>query len=94
MAEGSYLDRPQDDGTRKAHPAYWRGRVSGVRTALQIIKNIIDDVDNGQGVNKSPQVEAVRRAVLEYKNALKNSTSKSSEHALTEAKKAVANIKL
>ena len=89
----SYLDRPQDDGTHKAHPAYNRGKVAGVRTVLEIVKNILTDVDTGNGVSKSPQVEAVRRAILEYKTTLEGSTSKSAKEALKEAKKIVASVK-
>jgi len=99
MAE-SYLDRPQDDGTHKAHPAYNRGKINGVRTVLSIIKNIVSGVDYGQGVNKSPQVEAVRRSVLELKKLVESEakgTSKSSENAqqaLSQAVKLVTDMKL
>ena len=89
----SYLDRPQDDGTHKAHPAYNRGKVAGIVTILNIIRNIINGVDTGQGENKSPQVEAVRRAVLEYKQTLDSSSSKSSEEAINNAKNIVASAK-
>lgn len=89
----SYLDRPQDDNTHKAHPAFNRGKVTGVVTILSMIKNIVNGVDTGQGKNISPQVEAVRRAVLEYKNALDASTSKSAEEAIKNAKNVVASVK-
>ena len=46
------------------------------------------------GENKSPQVEAIRRAVLEYKNTLEASSSKSAEEALENAKKIVATAHL
>jgi hypothetical protein len=36
----SYLDRPQDDGTPKAHPAYKRGQIAGTVTVLGIIKAV------------------------------------------------------
>ena len=88
----SYLDRPQDDNTPKAHPAFKRGKVAGVSSVLHIVKNIINDVDNGQGRNISPQVEAVRRALLEYKKTLEESTSKTSDEALKKAKKLVAKV--
>ena len=88
----SYLDRPQDDGTAKAHPAYNRGKIAGVKTALQIIKNVVSGADMGTGVNRSPQVEAVRRAVLEYKTALESSTSKSANEALKKAENIVASV--
>lgn len=93
MAE-SYLDRPQDDGTHKAHPAYNRGKVSGVKAVLHIIKDIVWGVDNGEGINKSPQVEVIRRAILEYKQALESTDSKSSAEALEKAKKLVASVRI
>lgn len=92
MAE-SYLDRPQDDNTPQAHPAFKRGKISGVATVLRIVKNIIDGVDTGQGVNNSPQIEAIRRAVLEYKQTLEKKESKSSKQALKNAESLVAKIK-
>jgi len=90
----SYLDRPQDDGTHKSHPAFNRGKVRGVSVILKIVKNIIEGYDDGTGENKSPQVEAIRRAVLEYKNTLEASSSKSAEEALENAKKIVATAHL
>jgi hypothetical protein len=89
----SYLDRPQDDGTHKAHPAYNRGKISGVVSILDIIRNIVNGIDTGQGENKSPQVEAIRRAVLEYKTTLDESSSKSSDEAIKKAKDLVASAK-
>lgn len=90
----SYLDRPQDDGTHKAHPAFNRGKVRGVSLILKIVKNIIEGSDDGSGVNNSPQVEAIRRAVLEYRSTLEASSSKSAEEALESAKKIVATAHL
>ena len=90
----SYLDRPQDDGTHKAHPAFNRGKVRGVSLILKIVKNIIEGADDGSGVNNSPQVESIRRGVLEYKKALEESSSKSAEEALESAKKIVATAHL
>ena len=94
MAEESYLDRPQDDGTHKAHPAYKRGKVEGVRSVLNIIKYIVTGVDHGQGKNISPQVEAIRRAVLEIKQSMDESNSKASAEAQKKSKDLVANIKI
>jgi hypothetical protein len=89
----SYLDRPQDDNTPKAHPAFNRGKVSGVRAMLGIIKNIVDGLDPGDGANRSPQVEAARRALLAYRNGLVSEDTKQTKAALEEAKNVVANIK-
>jgi hypothetical protein len=96
----SYLDRPQDDGTHKAHPAYNRGKVAGVKVMISIITNIINSTDKGQGVNISPQVEATRRALLKYKDVLESlteaknvTTASNCTQALKEAEKLVASIK-
>lgn len=93
MAE-SYLDRPQDDNTRKAHPAFKRGKITGVAAMLKMVKDIVEGVDTGEGKNNSPQVEAVRRAILEYKEALTKKESKSSDKALEKAKSLVAKVTL
>jgi hypothetical protein len=90
----SYLDRPQDDNTHNAHPAFKRGKVTGVVTILSVIKNIISGVDTGKGENVSPQVEAARRAVLELMQALEAETSKDSTKAIKKAKSLVASIKM
>ena len=93
MAE-SYLDRPQDDNTHKAHPAFKRGKITGVAAMLKMVKDIIEGVDTGDGTNNSPQVEAVRRAILEYKQALESTDSKSSTKSLEKAKSLVATVNL
>ena len=49
MSESSYLDRPADDGTQKAHPAYWRGRARGTAEILKIIKRVAEGGDPGDG---------------------------------------------
>tara|TARA_R110000796_G_scaffold43431_16_gene106788 strand:+ start:1595 stop:1876 length:282 start_codon:yes stop_codon:yes gene_type:complete len=90
----SYLDRPQDDNTPKAHPAFKRGKITGVVAILAVIRNVIIGADTGAGENVSPQVESVRRAVLELVQALEADTSKDSAKALTKAKSLVASIKM
>ena len=90
----SYLDRPQDDNTPKAHPAFKRGKITGVVAILAVIRNVIIGVDTGEGENVSPQVESVRRAVLELVHALEADTSKDYVKALKKAKSLVASIKM
>ena len=90
----SYLDRPQDDNTPKAHSAFKRGKITGVVAILAVIRNVIIGVDTGEGENVSPQVESVRRAVLELVHALEADTSKDSVKALKKAKSLVASIKM
>ena len=85
----SYLDRPQDDNTHRAHPAFKRGKITGVAATLKIIKDIVDGTDTGDGVNVSPPVEAIRRAVLTYKQSL---TTKEDKKALQSAKDIVAKV--
>ena len=96
----SYLDRPQDDNTRNAHPAFKRGKIDGVRTVLLILKNVINGEDNGDGEIASPQVEAIRKAIFTYRNTLQHASDKSTylskqaAESLDEAKKLVDNINL
>ena len=92
----SYLDRPQDDNTHKAHPAFKRGKINGVISMLKIVKDIIEGVDTGNGVNNSDPVESIRRAVLEYQSALENSTvdSKEAKKSLKKAKTLVAKVNI
>lgn len=92
----SYLDRPQDDNTHKAHPAFKRGKINGVVSMLKIVKDIIEGVDTGNGVNNSAPVESIRRAVLEYQSALENSTvdSKEAKKSLKKAKTLVAKVNI
>tara|TARA_R110002012_G_scaffold131576_2_gene284200 strand:- start:346 stop:648 length:303 start_codon:yes stop_codon:yes gene_type:complete len=77
MPESSYLDRPQDDGTHKAHPSYWRGRARGTAEILKIIKNIATSEDDGTGQVNSPIIEAARQVILTYKNTLTHASEKS-----------------
>ena len=72
-----YLDRPQDDGTRNAHPSYWRGRARGSAEILQIIKRIATGEDPGEGQSNSEVVEAARQIILTYKNTLTHASKKS-----------------
>ena len=73
----SYLDRPQDDNTPKAHPAFTRGKIDGIRTLLSIFKNVINGTDDGTGEITSPQVEAMRKAIFTYKDTLEHASDKS-----------------
>ena len=88
----SYLDRPQDDFTPKAHPAWKRGynhgKIAGVKTMIKIIEDIVSGADNGTGRNNTPEIESVRRAVLEYREALKDKSleSKTAKKVLKDAK--------
>mgnify|MGYP006410448497 CR=1 FL=1 len=73
----SYLDRPQDDGTPKAHPAFKRGQIAGTVTILRIIKSVAEGTDFGDGAVGSPQIEAARRIVLELKNNVEHTALQS-----------------
>tara|TARA_R110001599_G_scaffold32920_2_gene107277 strand:- start:671 stop:970 length:300 start_codon:yes stop_codon:yes gene_type:complete len=96
----SYLDRPQDDNTHKAHPAFNRGKIDGIRTVLSIFKNVLNGTDNGVGEISSPQIEAVRKAIFTYKNTLEHASDKSTylskqaAESLEEAKNIVDKINL
>ena len=88
----SYLDRPEDDNTPKAHPAYNRGKLASTVYFLKLIKGAVSGTDIGEGQIASPQIEAARRAILHMTNALEHASGKStylskqSEEALEKAR--------
>tara|TARA_B100001093_G_scaffold357554_1_gene342175 strand:- start:296 stop:595 length:300 start_codon:yes stop_codon:yes gene_type:complete len=96
----SYLDRPQDDNTTQAHPAFNRGKIDGIRTVLSIFKNVINGKDDGTGEIASPQIEAIRQAIFTYKDTLEHASDKSTylskqaAESLEEAKNIVDKINL
>ena len=89
---GGYLDKPEDDNTRKAHPAFNRGKVRGILETLSIVRNIIIGTDNGSGTINSPEIEKIRRAVFILRDTLEHASDKSTylskqvKEALDEAK--------
>ena len=90
---GGYMDRPEDDNTRNAHPAFNRGKIKGILETLAILRNIIIGEDNGSGTINSEEIEKIRRAVFILKDALEHASDKSTylskqaKEALEEAKK-------
>ena len=93
---GGYMDRPEDDNTRNAHPAFNRGKIKGILETLAILRNVITGDDNGSGTINSEEIEKIRRAVFILKDALDHASDKSTylskqaKEALAEAQK-VAN---
>ena len=93
---GGYMDRPEDDNTRNAHPAFNRGKIKGILETLAILRNIIIGKDDGSGTINSEEIEKIRRAVFILKDALDHASDKSTylskqaKEALAEAQK-VAN---
>ena len=93
---GGYTDRPQDDNTKNAHPAFNRGKARGILETLAIIKKVITGEDNGSGTINSPEIEKIRRATFLMREALVHASDKSTylskpaKEALDEATK-VAN---
>ena len=90
---GGYMDRPEDDNTRNAHPAFNRGKIKGILETLAIVRNIIVGEDNGSGSINSEEIEKIRRAVFILKDALDHASDKSTylskqaKEALAEAQK-------
>jgi len=99
MAE-SYLDRPQDDDTPQAHPAFNRGKAKGIIAMLNIIRDIISGTDDGEGDIISPEINKVRRAILAYRETLVHASDKSTylskqaKESLEKAQSLVDSIKL
>jgi len=89
---GGYMDRPEDDNTHNAHPAWKRGKVRGILETLAILRNIITGSDNGSGTINSSEIEKIRRATFLMREALVHASDKSTylskqaKEALEEAK--------
>lgn len=62
-----YLDQPEFDNTPRAHPAFYRGKNSGINAVLEIVSNIMMGHDNGSGINNHPGIEAMRQGILAWK---------------------------
>jgi len=77
LQPGGYTDRPEDDNTRKAHPAFNRGKVQGILETLALLRNVIVGIDNGQGTNNSEELEKIRRAVFIMRDTLNHAQDKS-----------------
>ena len=74
---GGYLDRPEDDNTKNAHPAWKRGKIAGILETLAIFKDVITGEDNGSGTINSPEIEKIRRATVIMREALLHASDKS-----------------
>ena len=77
LQPGGYTDRPEDDNTRNAHPAFNRGKVQGILETLAILKDIITGSDDGSGTINSPEIEKIRRSVFLLRDALSHASDKS-----------------
>ena len=64
LQPGGYTDRPEDDNTTKAHPAFNRGKINGILETLAILRNVIVGNDTGAGTNNNPELEKIRRALF------------------------------
>jgi|TARA_R110002020_G_scaffold37458_6_gene113161 hypothetical protein len=74
LQPGGYTDRPEDDNTKKAHPAFNRGKVRGILETLSIIKKIITGEDDGSGIINSPEIEKIRKSIFLMKNTTDKQT--------------------
>ena len=77
LQPGGYTDRPEDDNTRNAHPAFNRGKIQGILETLAILKDVITGSDDGSGTINSPEIEKIRRAVFLLRDALSHASDKS-----------------
>jgi hypothetical protein len=80
----SYLDRPDLDGTPRAHPSYWRGKATGISDILKIVSDIMMGHDNGTGVNNHPEVEKMRRGLLTWRDTVNQGLNKTVDNELKE----------
>jgi len=74
---GGYTDRPEDDNTNNAHPAFKRGKARGILETLAIVKKVITGEDNGTGTINSPEIEKIRRSIFIMREALDHASDKS-----------------
>tara|TARA_R100000664_G_scaffold11620_1_gene18854 strand:- start:262 stop:579 length:318 start_codon:yes stop_codon:yes gene_type:complete len=77
LQPGGYTDRPEDDNTRNAHPAFNRGKIQGILETLAILKDVITGKDDGSGTINSPELEKIRRSVFLLRDALSHASDKS-----------------
>jgi len=77
LQPGGYTDRPEDDNTTKAHPAFNRGKVQGILETLALLRNVVVGLDDGQGTNNSEELEKIRRAVFIMRDTLNHAQDKS-----------------
>jgi hypothetical protein len=84
---GGYLDRPEDDNTHNAHPAWKRGKIAGILETLAIFKDVITGDDDGSGTINSPEIEKIRRSIVIMRECLKTPAKapNDSKKALQEA---------
>ena len=96
LQPGGYTDRPEDDNTSRAHPAFKRGKVKGILETLALLRKVIVGEDDGSGINNSEELEKIRRAIFIIRSTLDHAQTKSTypakqcKEALEEATK-VAN---
>ena len=77
LQPGGYTDRPEDDNTKNAHPAFNRGKIRGILETLAILKKVITGEDNGTGTINSPEIEKIRRSIFVMREALNHASDKS-----------------
>lgn len=66
-----YLDKPGLDDTPRAHPAFYRGKATGIYAVLKIVQDIIDGSDNGTGENNHPGIEQMRQSLLSWREDIR-----------------------
>ena len=99
IQSGGYLDRPEDDNTHKAHPAWKRGKIAGILETLAIFKDVITGADDGTGTINSPEIEKIRRSIVIMREALNHASDKSTylskpaKEALNEAIKVAETLR-
>lgn len=71
-----YLDTPNKDNTPQAHPAFWRGKSSGIDDTLKIVSDIMMGLDNGSGRNNHPGIEGMRQALITWRDVVDKAMNK------------------
>tara|TARA_R100001163_G_scaffold54260_1_gene41590 strand:- start:441 stop:785 length:345 start_codon:yes stop_codon:yes gene_type:complete len=77
LQPGGYTDKPEDDNTPKAHPAFNRGKIQGILETLALLRNVIVGTDNGSGTNNNPELEKIRQSIFIMRSTLDHAQDKS-----------------
>jgi hypothetical protein len=77
MQPGGYTDNPENDNTPRAHPAYNRGKATGILETLAIMRKVIVGSDDGSGTINSEEIEKIRRSIFIMREALDHASDKS-----------------
>ena len=81
-----YLDKPEKDGTKEAHPAWWRAHHSTMNVCIDIFTGIVSGKDDKTRAFSNANLEKVRRAIWLWKETLEEMAEKNTTEVGKKAK--------